>query len=90
VAVMVWRDVDVNGLWENAYYDGQLDGYFEWVLVDTNFDGAGDTWAQNAAPAGRTAVDELARQIASIEAVNILTSGNVPVFFPSSTIPLGG
>ena len=90
VAVLVWRDVDANNLWENAYYDGQLDGYAEWVMVDTNFDGAADTWRGNAAPVGRTATDELARNVSGIEAVNILRNAGIPVFFPTTTIPLGG
>jgi hypothetical protein len=90
VATMIWRDVDENNVWENAYYDGQLDGYAEWVMVDTNFDGAADTWRANSAPAGHTATDELARNVAGIEAVNILRTAGIPVFFPTSTIPLGG
>lgn len=90
VASMIWRDVDVNGLWESAFYDGQLDGFYEWVMVDTNADGTADTWHGNAAPAGYTATDELGRQVASIGAVNILHAAGIPVFFPSGTIPLGG
>ena len=90
VAAMIWRDIDQNGRWENAYYDGQLDGYYEWVLVDTNYDGAGDRWYGNAAPAGHTATDELARQVATTGSINILAAAGIPVFFPSGTIPLGG
>lgn len=87
---MGWLDLDLNGAWELAYYDGDLDGYYEWVMVDTNYDGSADSWRGNVAPPGQTATDELARQIASIEAVNILHTAGIPVFFPSSTIPLGG
>lgn len=90
VAQMVWRDVDANNRWENLYYDGQLDGYAEWVMVDTNFDGSADTWRGNAAPVGRTATDELARNVANIEAVNILRTAGIPVFFPSTAFPVGG
>ncbi len=89
VGSQVWRDADQNGAWENAYYDGQLDGYFEWVLVDSNFDGAGDTWYANTAPAGYSATDEAARQVAAVGAFNILAAGNVPIFGPVAW-PLGG
>ncbi len=90
VASLIYRDIDQNGLYEHQFYDGQLDGYYEWVAVDTNADGAADTWRANAAPAGHTATDELARQVASVGAVNILHAAGIPVFFPVSTIPLGG
>lgn len=90
VATLIWRDVDGYVGWENAYYDGQLDGYAEWVKVDTDFDGTADTWRGNAAPPGRTAIDELARNVASIEAINILRTAGIPVYFPVTTIPLGG
>lgn len=89
VGLMLWRDVDQNGAWENAYYDGQLDSYFEWVYVDTNFDGAGDTWRANAAPAGRSASDEAARQVAALSAFQNLQAGNVPIFGPLAW-PIGG
>jgi hypothetical protein len=85
----LWRDADQNGRWENAYFDGQLDGYFEWVLVDVNLDGAGDTWAQNVAPAGYSATDEMARQVAAVTAFQILQGGGVPIFGPLAW-PVGG
>lgn len=90
VANMVWRDADRNNRWENAYYDGQLDGYAEWVMVDTDFDGIADTWRANAAPPGRTALDEVSRTVANVGAINTLHAAGIPVFFPVSTIPLGG
>jgi hypothetical protein len=52
-----WLDADENGRWENAYYDGESDGYCESVLVDTDFDGSADTWRDNVAPLGQTATD---------------------------------
>jgi hypothetical protein len=90
VANILWRDVEQNGLFENAYWDAARDGYFEWVMVDTNFDGTADTWRPNSAPAGQSATDVHARQVASISAVNILHQVGIPVFYPSTTIPLGG
>lgn len=90
VQQVLWHDFDQNGLWENRYHDGQLDGVYEWVMVDTNFDGVADTWRGNAAPAGRSATDAMARQAASVGAVNILHAAGIPVFFSASTIPMGG
>jgi hypothetical protein len=90
VASLMWRDFDENGRYENAYYDGQLDGYYEWTMVDATGDGTADTWYASTAPRGYTAVDELARNVARIESVNILRQAGIPVFFPVGTIPLGG
>lgn len=87
VAQILWRDFDQDGRWENRYYDGQLDGIYEWVMVDTNFDGVADNWRGNAAPQGRSAVDEIARDVASVGAVNILHSAGLQVYFPSLVIP---
>lgn len=86
---VLWRDGDQNGLWESAYYDGQMDAYYEWVLVDTNFDGTGDTWQGNVAPAGYGAADEAARRVAALGAFQILVAGNVPIFGPLAW-PVGG
>jgi len=90
VGKMLYRDSDQNGRWENAYYDAQLDNYYEWVMVDSNFDGAADTWVANSAPAGHTATDQLARQVANTAAINILHTAGLSVFFPVTTVPLGG
>ena len=87
---LIALDVNEDGLYENSYFDGQMDGYYEWVFVDTNYDGAADTWTGNSAPHGYTAVDEVARNVARIESVNILRTAGIPVFFPSGTIPMGG
>lgn len=88
-AKMLWVDADQNGAWESRYWDGQLDGYFEWVLVDGNRDGWADTWLANSAPPGRSATDAIARQVAATSAFNILVSGNVPIFGPLAW-PVGG
>lgn len=84
VGTTIWRDGDQNGAWENAYFDGQLDGYFEWVLVDSNYDGAADTWVGNTAPPGRSATDEMARQVASQSAFQILVNAGIDVFGPGA------
>lgn len=89
MARVLWRDVDQNARWENAYYDGQLDPHYEWVLVDTNYDGSADTWAWNVAPRGHGAADEAARQVAAVGAFQILVGGNVPIFGPLAW-PVGG
>lgn len=89
VGKMLWHDYDQNNAWERRYYDGQLDGYFEWVMVDGNGDGWADTWLANSAPPGRSATDAIARQVASIGAFNILVGGNVPIFGPLAW-PVGG
>lgn len=89
VGKMLWHDYDQNGAWEHRYYDGQLDGYFEWVMVDGNGDGSADTWLANTAPPGRSATDAIARQVAATSAFNILVAGNVPIFGPLAW-PVGG
>lgn len=89
-AKLLWRDANEDGIWENRYYDSELDNYYEWVMVDTNRDGHPDQWVGNSAPAGQTATDVLARQVAPIEAVNILRTAGLSAFFPVSSIPLGG
>lgn len=89
VGKMLWQDFEQNGAWERSFYDGNLDGYFEWVMVDGNLDGSADTWLANSAPPGRSATDAIARQVASISAFNILVSGNVPIFGPLAW-PVGG
>ncbi|MBA2314899.1 MAG: hypothetical protein H0V87_05885 [Chloroflexi bacterium] len=67
----------------------QLDQYFEWVLVDTNADGAAETWRANVGPPGHTATDEAARQVAALSAFQILQGGGVPIFGPLAW-PVGG
>jgi hypothetical protein len=83
-------NLDTNGdrRTDVAYYDGDRNGIFEWVKWDTNGDGYADTWYANTAPAGRTAADAAARNIAAVSSVNILATAGIPVFFPSATIPL--
>lgn len=89
VGKMLWQDYDQNGAWERRFWDGNLDGYYEWVLVDENGDGWADTWLANSAPPGRSATDAMARQVGSMTAFNILVSGNVPIFGPLAW-PVGG
>lgn len=84
----VWTDMDGNDRWENGYFDGNLDGIYEWVCVDTNYDGLADTWRGNAAPAGRGAVDEMARRVAANNAITILQNAGISVFFPTVSVPL--
>lgn len=89
-AKMLWVDFDQNGLWERRFYDADLDGYYEWVEVDTNYDGSADQWVGNAAPAGHTAVDDMARRASASGAIDILSNLGFSPFNPVSTIPLGG
>ena len=89
VAKMLWVDADQNGAWEKRYWDGNLDGYYEWVLVDGNGDGSGDTWLGNSAPRGLSATDVIYRNVGATAAFNILVGGNVPIFGPLAW-PVGG
>lgn len=93
VASLIYSDVDQNGLYEHAFYDSQLDGYYEWVAVDTNADGVGDAWRGNLAPAGHTATDQIADQIVgqmmtSQFMYNYLHNQGMNVFFPSLPSPV--
>jgi hypothetical protein len=90
VAKLLWLDADQNGRWEHAFYDAQLDNYYESVMVDTNRDGSADRWVANVAPAGRTAVDGMAGRAAVAGSIDILHAAGLSVFYPISTIPLGG
>jgi hypothetical protein len=49
-----FADVNEDGRFENIYWDGQLDGIYEQVMVDTNADGAADTWRQSAGSSNST------------------------------------
>lgn len=85
----MWSDQDRNGRWENGYYDGDLDGIYEWVCVDTNFDGVADTWKGTSAPAGRGALDNMAaRNVAFNNWVNDMHGRGLAVFFPTVSVPL--
>ena len=84
-----WRDWDQNGRWENAYFDGNNDRYAEWVMVDSNFDGAADTWQANSVPAGYTATDVIARDVGAMVAFDNLVKFGVPIFGPLAW-PVGG
>lgn len=84
----LWYDPEVDGRLNVGYYDGNLDGYYEYVCVDTNYDGIADTWTWNAAPAGRTATDDIARRVAAANWVNGMHARGLAVFFPTVSVPL--
>lgn len=86
----LWLDANQDGLWENRYYDSDLNNYYEWVMVDSNYDGVADVWRGNSAPAATAAPAVVAGQLQSVGAVNVLHGLGLSVFFPSATIPLGG
>ena len=89
VGKMLWQDYDQNGAWERRFWDGNLDGYYEWVLVDGNGDGWAEQWLANSAPRGRSATDAMAQHMGQMTAFNILVGGNVPIFGPLAW-PVGG
>ena len=84
----LWFDPDLDGRFHVAYYDGDMDGYYEWVCVDTNYDGLCDRWIGNAAPRGRTATDQIARNASYNNWVNGMHARGLAVFFPTVTVPL--
>ena len=84
----LWYDPGVDGGLDVGYYDGNLDGYYEYVCVDTNYDGVADTWTSNTAPRGRSATDDIARRVAAANWVNGMHARGLAVFFPTVTVPL--
>jgi hypothetical protein len=84
----LWYDPETDGRLNVGYYDGNLDGYYEYVCVDTNYDGVADTWKYNTAPAGRSATDDIARRVAAANWVNGMHARGLAVFFPTVTVPL--
>ena len=85
----MWSDQDRDGRWENGYYDGDLDGIYEWVCVDSNFDGLADTWKGSAAAPGRGAIDDMtARNVAVRNWIDDMHRRGLAVFFPTVSVPL--
>ena len=84
----LWYDPEADGRWNIGYYDGNLDGYYEYVCVDTNYDGVADSWTYNSAPAGRSATDDIARRVAAANWVNGMHARGLAVFFPTVSVPL--
>jgi hypothetical protein len=85
----MWSDQDRNGRWENGYHDGNLDGIYESVCIDTNFDGQADTWTGSSAPAGGGAIaNMMARNVAFTNWVNDMHGRGLSVFFPTVSVPL--
>lgn len=85
----MWSDQDANGRWESGYYDGDRDGIYEWVCVDTNYDGVADTWQGTAAAPGRGALDNMmARDVAFRNWVDDMHRRGLSVFFPTVSVPL--
>lgn len=66
----LWVDSEQNGLWENVYYDEFNDGHFEWVEVDSNYDGSADTWFTTVAPQALTGVDIMTQQMVVMMSLN--------------------
>lgn len=84
----LWYDPEVDGRLNIGYYDGNLDGYYEYVCVDTNYDGVADTWTWNTAPRGQSATDDIARRVAANNWVATMQGRGLAVFFPTVSIPL--
>ena len=84
----LWYDPGTDGRLDIGYYDGNLDGYYEYVCVDTNFDGLADTWTWNTAPRGRSATDDIARRVAANNWVTAMQGRGLNVFFPTVSVPL--
>lgn len=85
----MWSDQDANGRWESGYYDGNRDGIYEWVCVDTNFDGVADTWQGTAASPGSGAIDNMmARNVAFRNWIDDMHRRGLPVFFPTVSVPM--
>lgn len=84
----LWYDANQNGQFEIGYYDGGLDGYYEYVCVDNDYNGVANYWTYNSAPAGRSATDDIARRIAAANWVNAMHARGLAVFFPTVSVPL--
>ncbi len=84
----LWYDPNTDGRMDIGYYDGDLDGYYEWVCVDTDYDGVANQWTANTAPRGHTAVDTIARNVSFHNWVDFMHARGHAVFFPTVSVPL--
>ena len=84
----LWYDPEVDGRLNIGYYDGNLDGYYEYVCVDTDYDGVADRWTWSTAPRGQSATDDIARRVAANNWVTTMQGRGLAVFFPTVSTPL--
>ena len=76
-----WSDANEDGRHENLYWDGQMDGIYEQVMIDTNFDGFADTWRQSVAPANPNAPYMPAHNVATHNMIDIFHRAGRCVFY---------